>query len=109
MAKIIHTEDNLLRFDDGTEITCDHCQDCCEYNYAKFEDIDDLCRATKFNTNQLVFEKVEGSGFRFGNKHGRMFFVPCYSDQNGYYTAELDVYLNGRQVLYIDECNENYC
>ncbi len=109
MAKIIHTEDNLLRFDDGTEITCDHCQDCCEYNYAKFEDIDDLCRATKFNTNQLVFEKVEGSGFRFGNKNGRMFFVPCYSDQNGYYTAELDVYYNGKEVLHIDECCENYC
>ena len=50
MAKIIHTEDNLLRFDDGTEITCDHVQDCCEYNYAKFDDIDDICRNVKFDT-----------------------------------------------------------
>ena len=108
MAKIIHTEDNLLRFDDGTEITCDHVQDCCEYNYAKFDDIDDICRNAQFDTKRLRFEKVEGSGFRFGNRF-RMFFVPCYSEQNGYYTAELDVYCNGKQVLHIEEVEESYC
>lgn len=94
MAKIIKAEENELRFNDGTVITCDHCQDCCEYNYAKFDDIDDICRATDFDTNNLVFEACE-YGFRFGNLPAKMFFVPCYSDQNGYYSDEVDVYLNG--------------
>ena len=95
MAKIINTEDNLIEFSDGTIITCDHDQDCCEYNYADCGQIDDLARGYDFNTSKLVFEVVEGSGFRFGDRPERMFFVPCYSDQNGYYSDEIDIYLNG--------------
>ena len=66
MAKIINTEDNLIEFSDGTIITCDHDQDCCEYNYADCEQIDDLARGYDFNTSKLVFEVVEGSGFVLG-------------------------------------------
>lgn len=98
MAKIIKAEENELEFDDGTKITCDHDQDCCEYNYAAFDAIDDICRATNFDTSKLVFESCE-YGFRFGNAPAKMFYVPCYSDQNGYYTDEVDVYLNGVQKL----------
>ena len=102
MSKIVYADDNELRFDDGTTITCDHEQDCCEYNYAKFDDIDDVCRTTDFDTSALVIETVDGSGFRFGNLPSKMFFVPCYSEQNGYYTDELVVYINNevQGVLY---------
>lgn len=32
-----------------------------------------------------------------------MFFVPCYSVQNGFYTNEVDIYYTGRlRVLDID-------
>lgn len=109
MAKIIEVQDNLLKFDDGTIITCDHEQDCCEYNYAKFDDIDSLCRKTDFDTKNLTFEKIDGSGFRFGNLPLKMFFVPCYSMQNGYYSDWLDVYLNGKKILDNLVCEEDYC
>ena len=28
-----------------------------------------------------------------------MFFVPCYSFQNGYYSSDVDIELNGEVVL----------
>lgn len=83
-------------FDDGTEITYTHEQDCCEHNYADFEQLDDLARGYTFK-GKLLFESCEG-GFRFGDSR-RMFFVPCYSEQNGYYTYEVDILVNGRLVL----------
>ena len=102
MAKIRKAEENLIKFDDGTEITCDHCQDCCEWNYADCEQIDDLARAYNFDTKKLQFEAVDGAGFRFGDRPERMFFVPCYSEQNGYYSTNLDVYLNGELQIFLE-------
>lgn len=29
----------------------------------------------------------------------RMFFVPCYSEQNGYYSRDVDIYFNDEKVL----------
>jgi hypothetical protein len=108
MARIVKTEENLIKFDDGTEITCDHWQDCCEHNYADCEQIDDLAKAYNFNTKKLRFVFIYGSGFCFGDRPERMFFVPCYSEQNGYYTTDLDIYLNGGLQGTI-ECEEVYC
>ena len=98
MAKIKEITDEMILFEDGSKITYDHDQDCCERNYADFEQLDDIARMTDFDTNNLVFESTEDSGFRFGNE-GKMFFVPCYSEQNGYYTTHIDIYLNNKQVL----------
>lgn len=105
MAKIIRTEENLIEFSDGTRITCDHDQDCCEWNYADCEQLDDLARGYDFNTTKLTFEAVDGCGFRFGDRPERMFFVPCYSVQNGYYSDDIDVYLNGNLETHLT-CEE---
>ena len=107
MAKIIKTEENLIEFADGTKITCDHCPDCCEHNYADCGQIDDLARGYDFNTAELKIEAVDGSGFRFGDNPNRMFFVPCYSSQNGYYSSDLDVYINGEHWVNL-ECEEDF-
>ena len=107
MAKITKLDDNLIEFSDGTCITCDHEQDCCEYNYADCQQLDDLARNYDFDTQKLVFEGVDEYGFRFGDRRERMFFIPCYSIQNGYYTCHLDVYLNGviQTSLECEECD----
>lgn len=104
MAKIKEINDEMILFDDGSKITYDHERDCCEHNYADFEQIDDIAKNTDFDTRAMIFEAVEDSGFRFGNEN-KMFFVPCYSDQNGYYTAEIDIYYNNIRVLRFD-CEE---
>lgn len=86
-----------ILFDDGSSITYDHERDCCEINYADFEQLDDIARECDFS-KPLTFEAIDGAGFRFGNE-GRMFFVPCYSEQNGYYTRVVDIYFNDEKVL----------
>ena len=106
MAKISTVNYELIGFDDGSTITYFHNPDCCEYNYADFEQLDDIARKTDFDTNNMVFESVKGAGFRFGNEN-KMFFVPCYSEQNGYYSDDIEIYYNGEKVLHFD-CEQKF-
>lgn len=41
----------------------------------------------------------------FGNEPQKLFFVPCYSEQNGYYSSDIEIYFNGKKVLQL-ECEE---
>ena len=97
--KIIKVDGEAIRFDNGNSITYEHYQDCCEYNYADLEQLDDLARDTEFD-EPLEYEAVEESGFRFGNKNGKMFFIPCYSEQNGYYSDDIEIHYDGEKVLH---------
>lgn len=103
--KIKEVTDEHILFDDGSDIISDYEQDCCETNYADFEQLDTIARITDFDPD-LVFEKSD-YGFRFGNKPNKMFFVPCYSIQNGYYSNDLTIYYNGKEVLDV-ECEIDY-
>jgi len=105
--KIKEINEEYLEFDNGARISYDHRQDCCEWNYADFAQLDDIARNYEFD-EKLKFEAIENAGFRFGDER-QMFFVPCYSEQNGWYTAELDIYYNNKKVLHIEECDERYC
>ena len=110
--KITNITEEAIEFSDGSRITFDHAQDCCEWNWADFSQLDDLARAHNFQ-RPLCFEAVQNSGFRFGDSR-RMFFVPCYSDQNGYYTDEIDIYYthfkNGNEPVleFGAECRYDY-
>lgn len=99
--KIKSIDDGAITFDNGMDITFDHVPDCCEYNYAAFEEIDDLAKSFEFSEN-LIFESVDDCGFRFGNNPHNMVFVPCYSNQNGYYSDDVDIYYNDKQVLNVE-------
>lgn len=90
-----------IHFTNGKSITFDHQKDCCEYNYADFEQVEEIALEYEF-TEPLTFEKVAGYGFRFGNPE-KMVSVPCYSDQNGYYDDTVDIYYDDKLV--IDRCD----
>ena len=107
MDKIIEAGENILRFDDGVEIYCDHTQDCCEHNYADFTQLDNIARSRDFDTDKLEIEILEDQGFRFGNKPFNMHFVPCYSVQNGYYSTNLNIFINGKMIGTL-ECEEHF-
>ena len=96
--RIKEINEDFIRFDNGMVITDDHQQECCESNYADFEQIEDLAYNIDFD-EELIFEKIDDCGFRFGSKDTPMFFVPCYSEQNGYYTADIDVYFNRKKIM----------
>jgi hypothetical protein len=102
--KIKKVTDLCIEFDNGNKITYDHERDCCEDNYADFEQIEASVYETEFD-EELIFEEVPESGFRFGNKD-KMFFIPCYSAQNGYYSSDVDIYYNDERVLNVacEEC-----
>lgn len=95
--KISEVNSNYIKFDNGSLITYEHERDCCEWNYADFEQIEKEALQTVFDED-IIFEIVEGSGFRFGSKGTHMFFIPCYSDQNGYYSSDIDIYFNNKPV-----------
>lgn len=94
-----------IRFNNGSSISCSHEQECCECNYADFPYLRDegLEWRVPFDED-LIFEPVHGYGFRFGNP-GKMFFVPCYSEQNGYYTSDLTIiYARAAIATKLEEC-----
>ena len=98
--KITNINDYEIRFDNGKRITFDHVQDCCERNYAQFEYLKEELDGAIFDMEfqePLVFEHLK-YGFNFGN-HGKMFFIPCYSAQNGYYSRGVDIYFDDELVL----------
>lgn len=99
--RIKDINESEIVFDNGSTITFGHEQDCCERNYADFQQIDDIARGWKFDEN-LDFEAIENAGFRFGNLPNKMVFVPCYSDQNGYYLSDIQIYYNNIQKLYFN-------
>lgn len=96
-VKIKEVRMESILFDDDSILEYDHLQDCCERNFADFEQVDDLALEQTF-TLPLDFEYTS-NGFMFGNKPNKMFFIPCYSEQNGYYSPTVDIYFHGEKVL----------
>lgn len=102
--KIKEVTDEHILFDNGNTITYHHCPDCCEVNYADFSILTENNVNYGFDFNEeLTFEFIDEMGFRFGSKdpYGAMhwIFIPCYSYQNGYYSDDVDILYNGKQVL----------
>lgn len=100
--KIKSIDEYEIVFDNGNKIGFNHIADCYENNYADFCSIDDIAKNYVFLDN-LDFEEVPHGGFRFGNfGMNNMVFVPCYSEQDGYYSSDVDIYYNDKHVLNVD-------
>ena len=95
--RILEVTNEKILFDNGKAITFYHDQNCCEHNYADFEQLEDMALEYDFES-ELKFEFVDKSGFRFGDEY-RMFFVPCYSEQNGWYSSDIEILYDGAVVL----------
>lgn len=98
--KILRVEEERIIFDNGDTITFSHEQDCCEWNYADFSILTPNVINYDFDFSYpLQFEKIDELGFKFGS-NGRWIFIPCYSEQNGYYTSEIDIYYTHNERTY---------
>ena len=93
---------HAIQFDNGKAIEFEHCAECYERNYADFQQvIENNSDILDYDFEEnLIFEKCD-NGFRFGDSK-RMFFVPCYSEQDGYYSTDVDIYYDGNHVLNTD-------
>ena len=85
----VNCEFGRIYFDNGNYIEISHDRDCCENNYADLEQLEDSALDFDF-PEKLVFENVREHGFRFGDGK-TMFFIPCYSKQNGYYSSKVTI------------------
>ena len=98
--RILRVEEEKIVFTNGDTITFSHEQDCCDCNYADFSILNPNVINYDFDFSYpLEFESIEELGFKFGSD-GRWIFIPCYSEQNGYYTSEIDIYYTHNEITY---------
>lgn len=96
--KITSYKENFIKFSNGGSIECYHEPNCCEYNWADFD--------AAFNKSDLNIEfdyftvrpKDRGILVILHNCSHKVFgtydkkvWVPCYSEQNGYYSFGIDI------------------
>lgn len=77
-----------IEFSDGSVLVDLHEQDCCENVFADFSNLDSDIMSYDFKGAIKIEEAREG--FKFGDGR-RWFFVPCYNEQNGYYSDNLSI------------------
>lgn len=83
--KIKEITDEHILFDNGTKITDYHGQDCCERVYADFESLKTTSIMDK-NFRDIRITGAKDSGVKLNG-----YFIPCYNDQNGYYSSDLEL------------------
>lgn len=102
--------DDALYFDDGTVLSSYHSQSCCENHYLDFshltmEDFDGL----EFDlTKDDFFERVQDYGIALKPIVGHPVRIPGYGSNNGYYSDNLSLTLDGtiKKEYDITECQE---
>lgn len=117
--KIKEINEDYILFDNGYKLIAYHEQDCCENVYADFEILKTYNVSTKtgksikiqeidFNENlEKLIRGVKNQGFNILSKIEEKFFVPCYNEQNGYYSGSLELILyknnNVKEILDISD------
>ncbi|EDO9449691.1 hypothetical protein GUK91_08670 [Campylobacter coli] len=90
-------------FDNGNVLYDYHEQDCCEHNYADWEQLEK--HALNYNFDEETFKIIPNDyGFRFGDKN-RTFFIPCYSEQNGEYSYRITIIYEDKSGKTLKEIN----
>lgn len=92
-------DDEKIGLSNGYIITFYHWQECCEYVYADFDNIE-LEKAINEKTlfKRISIKPVKGIGFLLNN-----ILINCYNDQNGYYNTDLNLHvINGKGKILID-------
>lgn len=111
MVKVLVVTDGYIRFDDDTKLYSDHDQDCCENHYLSFADLSlsDFDSLDFDLSGDSFFERVKGYGIRLLPTNGHPVSVPGYGYNNGYYSANLTLILEGVGTMTkfdITECQD---
>ena len=94
--KVVKIENDELVFNDGTRLLSNHDQDCCEWHYLDFADLDisDFDGLEFDLTNDNFFNRVEDYGIELKPIKGHVVRVPGYGSNNGYYGSNIDLMIS---------------
>lgn len=86
--KVIQSEDDMLKFDNGLYIKSFHYQDCCEQNYLDFEQFKVGAEFPSAETlGDLIKQiRIKEDGFSMVDAQGIAKWAQARSYQNGYYS-----------------------
>lgn len=105
-TKIKKIDYEMITFEDESYLVSSHMQDCCEDNYADFDGINDS------TILDHVFENIELEKNEFGFLLNG-YLINCYSRQNGYYSADVDIDYYGadhtKLLSMVIDCSELDC
>ena len=118
MIKLTKFDDEMIYFSDGSTISYSHNQDCCECNYADFSVLENYKDLLDKEWDEFTVGPIDGMGImltlignnEFGIPITPGILIPCYSEQNGYYSTALDIAVNrpdGRGYNLTLECEEH--
>ena len=100
MNRVIKLEEDSITFDNGLTLDSSHEPECCEHHYLCFKDLtlEDF-EGLEFDlTGEDFFKRIEDYGIELIPIKGHSVKVPGYGDNNGYYSANLDLCLTGEGV-----------
>ena len=111
--KVVKIENGELVFENGTRLLSNHDQDCCEWHYLDFADLDvsDFDGLEFDLTNDNFFNRIEDYGIELKPIKGHSVKVPGYGSNNGYYGSDIDLIIadiNSKTVKSYDvsECQK---
>lgn len=114
--KITDYEDNYMFFDDDSFISGESTSSGFQYNYIDFDaafGIDPETKNYEFETFEVkpteygIIVELIGLPHKQLGTWNKKFFVPCYSEQNGYYSRELQINIYNKHEAKRDSFNIN--
>lgn len=103
--KIKSWNDDTIFFSDGSTLFYEHYPECCERNWADFSILDTFYNDEEFDSYYI--KPIDDAGFLlcmvidkeslFDLDFHKKIFIPCYSDQNGYYSNMLTIVITTKE------------
>ncbi len=109
--KIEKIVDGIVLFDNGTRMFSEHESECCEHHWAEFSQLNlynlnpktgDVISITDLDFPERIednIQLIEGEGFNLVASDGSKYFVPCYGENNGYYSTNLELVIDKKVPL----------
>lgn len=110
--KVVKISADSLEFDNGIVLSSDHEQSCCEHHYLCLKDLslDDFEGLYFDLSDDSFFDRIEDYGISLKPVNGFPIRIPGYGSNNGYYSSNLSLTLNGpdgfNRSYDITECQE---
>lgn len=111
--KIIKVTEDCILFDNGFELTSYHEHDCCEEHYVDFtsingqgwedkefpETLKGLVKLENIEYGKEAFHDYDGYSFcNIVDKKGNVYVLNIYNSNNGYYSNDVDLLMNGEKL-----------